>query len=89
MKIVYDDEVDVLTITLNADPVADSDEVHPGVIFDYDKSGKAIGIEVLDASRRFENLQLENFQILIPDYAEKNTTERNKREVTAAAVSAI
>ncbi len=83
MKIAYDDEVDVLTITLSAAPVADSDEVHPGVIFDYDNSGKTISIEVLDASRRFEN-----FQFPTPNYAPRSTTERNKTEVTAA-VSAI
>ena len=84
MNIVYDEEVDVLTITLNSNPVADSDEVQPGVIFDYDNSGKTISIEVLDASRRFQE---PNF--FAHGYARVNINERNTREPVSVTLSAV
>ena len=55
MKIVYDQEVDVLRITLSNATVEESDEDKPGVILDYDSEGNVVGLEVLDASKRMEN----------------------------------
>lgn len=55
MKVKYDQEVDVLTIRFNDAPVEESDENKPGVILDYDKAGKIIGIEILNASKQIEN----------------------------------
>jgi len=53
MKFQYDKKVDALYIRFNDKMYFESDEVKEGVIFDYDKKGKIIGIEVLDASKRF------------------------------------
>jgi uncharacterized protein YuzE len=55
MKLSYDPEVDVLRIVLSEAPMDESDESKPGVILGYDKSGRVVGIEVLDASRSVEN----------------------------------
>jgi uncharacterized protein YuzE len=55
MKITYDPQVDVLTMTFSSAPVEESDEDKPGVILDYDKDGKIVGMEILDASKRVEN----------------------------------
>jgi uncharacterized protein YuzE len=52
MKIKYDQEVDILLIELTDSEVYESDESKPGVILDYDKEGKIIRIEILDASKR-------------------------------------
>ena len=52
MKVKYDPEVDILRVTLNGAPVAESDESRPGVILDFDASGNVVGFEVLDASRK-------------------------------------
>ena len=52
VKVKYDPEVDILRVTLNGAPVAESDESRPGVILDFDASGNVVGVEVLDASRR-------------------------------------
>ncbi len=54
MKILYDPEVDVLRILLSNAPVAESDEAKPGMIFDYDKDGNVVGMEILNASKRIE-----------------------------------
>ncbi len=54
MKIIYDPDVDILKIMLNNTPVAESDEAKPGMIFDYDKDGNVVGMEILNASQRIE-----------------------------------
>lgn len=54
MKVVYDPEVDVLRIILKNAPIEESDEEKPGVIFDYDKDGNIVGLEILDASKQME-----------------------------------
>lgn len=49
MKIArYDEEVDALYVDLNDAPVMNTEELHPGVMVDYDKQGIIIGVEILD-----------------------------------------
>jgi uncharacterized protein YuzE len=55
MKLVYDPEVDVLTVLLSDAPVAESDQGKPGLILDYDGGGNIVGLEILDASKRMAN----------------------------------
>lgn len=55
MKVVYDPEVDILTITLSNAATEESDEDKPGVILDYDAIGNLVGLEILDASKRVNN----------------------------------
>ncbi|RKZ80004.1 MAG: hypothetical protein DRR19_24220 [Candidatus Parabeggiatoa sp. nov. 1] len=52
MKIIYDIEVDVLRILFNDSLIEESDEEKEGVIFDYDKQGRLVGLEILDASQQ-------------------------------------
>ena len=51
MKLKYDKKEDALYIRFNDRRYFESDEVKRGVIFDYDKEGRIIGIEILDASK--------------------------------------
>lgn len=53
MKLHYDKKADALYIRLNDRRYVESDEISDGVIFDYDKQGKIIGIEILEASQKF------------------------------------
>lgn len=55
MRVTYDAEVDILRIVFSSAPVEESDEEKPGLIFDYDKDGNIVGLEILDASKRTEN----------------------------------
>jgi uncharacterized protein YuzE len=55
MKVVYDPEVDVLSVVLSDAPVAESDQDKPGVVLDYDAAGNVVGFEILDASKRMAN----------------------------------
>jgi uncharacterized protein YuzE len=52
VKVIYDKETDTLSIILRAGKVAESDEAQPGLILDYDKSGKLLSLELLDASEQ-------------------------------------
>lgn len=52
MRFDYDPEVDALYIRLNEAKIIESEEVQPGIILDFDESGKVAGVEVLDASKR-------------------------------------
>jgi len=52
MKVIYDQVADTLTIIFTETLVAESDEVKPGVILDYDDKGNLVSLEILDASRR-------------------------------------
>jgi uncharacterized protein YuzE len=55
MKLVYDPEVDVLTVLLSDAPVVESDQDKPGVILDYDSDGNVVSLEILNASKRMTN----------------------------------
>ena len=55
MKIEYDRRADAMYIRLRAGTVVESDEVRPGVVFDFDADGKVLGIEMLDVSERTDN----------------------------------
>lgn len=56
MQAKYDSEVDVLRIRWSDAPIDESDEDKPGVILDYDKDGNIVGVEILNASKRIEDI---------------------------------
>jgi uncharacterized protein YuzE len=63
VKVTYDTETDSLTVILNEEvAIAESDEDKPGIIPDYDKDGKLVSIEVLDASQRVSDAKKIEFQ---------------------------
>ena len=51
MKVIYDKETDTLSIILRGGKVVESDEVREGLIFDFDKNGRLLSLELLDASK--------------------------------------
>jgi uncharacterized protein YuzE len=63
MKLIYDKETDTLSILLRTGKVAESDEARPGLILDYDKSGRLISIELLDASEQVKEPQTIEFAL--------------------------
>jgi len=56
MKASYDPEVDALSIRWSDTVIEESDEVESGVILDYDQHGNVLGVEILNASKRINNL---------------------------------
>lgn len=63
MKATYDSETDTLTLVFSDALVEESDEEKPGVILDYDKEGRLVGLEILDASKRVSNPR--NFEFAV------------------------
>ena len=57
MKITYHQDVDILRILLNGSDIEESDEDKPGVIIDCDEQDDVVGLEILDAPERIENLR--------------------------------
>ena len=56
MKVTYDREVDVLRLVFRKAKISESDEGKPGVILDYDQAGNVVGLEILNASKRVDNV---------------------------------
>ncbi len=52
MKTSYDPVVDALYVNFSAHTPVDSEEVAPGVVFDFDAENRLVGIEVLNAKAR-------------------------------------
>ena len=56
MKITYDPEVDALYIQF-LDTTVNTKHLAEGIAADYDSEGRLAGIEILDALKRFGDLQ--------------------------------
>jgi uncharacterized protein YuzE len=52
MKLIYDAEVDALSITFHETTVT-TKHLGEGIAVDYDERGQLAGIEILDAVKRF------------------------------------
>ena len=63
MKVIYDKETDTLSIILSDGKVADSDEVREGLILDYDKVGRLVSLELLDASEQIRQPESVEFAL--------------------------
>jgi uncharacterized protein YuzE len=50
MKARYDAEADALYVRFAEATVIESEEVRPGIVFDYDDQGRIVAVEILDAS---------------------------------------
>lgn len=66
MKMEYDKDADTGYIYL-ADEIKDGEaaktlELNDNIILDFDKNGKLLGIEILDASKVLDNNSLANAQ---------------------------
>ena len=57
MRISYNAEDDVLWIVWG--DIEESDEAEPGMILDYDTEGKIVGVELLNASQKISDLNLQ------------------------------
>jgi uncharacterized protein YuzE len=63
MKLTVDREADALYLDLDDAPAAESEEISPGVILDYNAEGKVVGIEMLYLSKRVSPEKLGRMQM--------------------------
>jgi uncharacterized protein YuzE len=52
MKLKVDKENNALYFRLDEKAIVESEEVRPGVILDFDKDGRVVGVEFLDIAER-------------------------------------
>lgn len=50
MRSYYDAETDALYLRFAETPVSESEEVHPGIVFDFNAEGRIVAIEILDVT---------------------------------------
>ncbi|MBM4422417.1 MAG: DUF2283 domain-containing protein [Chloroflexi bacterium] len=62
MRLKIDKENDALYFRLDEAAIVESEEVQPGVILDFDKNGRVIGVEILDLSKRTDPEKLRVLQ---------------------------
>ena len=58
MKLHVDKEADALYLRLDDSTIADSEEVSPGVVLDYNESNEVVGVETRYLSKRSSRLKL-------------------------------
>jgi uncharacterized protein YuzE len=63
MKLHYYRETDSLYIDLVDRPSAESRQVAPGVVLDFDASGVLVGIDIDDASRKLDLTKVETIAL--------------------------
>jgi uncharacterized protein YuzE len=66
MKLKVDKKNDALYLRLDENAIVESEEVRPGVILDFDRNGRVVGVEFLNITERVnqEELNTLEFQTL-------------------------
>lgn len=67
MNFHYDKESDSLYIQLSQNPGFDAEEIADGVVVDYDKDGRIVGLDIEYASKHFDisRIHLEGFAPIV------------------------
>ncbi|MCL6707066.1 DUF2283 domain-containing protein [Pseudomonas sp. R2.Fl] len=59
-KLEYDPVADAAYIRISNEPVLETEEVSAGIMLDYDKEGRIVGLEVLNARTNLPAAALED-----------------------------
>ena len=62
MRLRINKEDDALYFRLDESAIVESEEVRPGVILDFDKEGRVVGVEFLGIKARISEEELTSFQ---------------------------
>ena len=62
MRVKVDKDSDTLYFRLDEARVVESEEIRPGVLLDYDKDDKVVGVEFLNVSSRASQEELASIQ---------------------------
>ena len=52
MRVQFDEKADAIYLRLDESEVIESEEVHPGIILDFNKNDEVVGVEVLRVKNR-------------------------------------
>ncbi|MBN1593068.1 MAG: DUF2283 domain-containing protein [Candidatus Coatesbacteria bacterium] len=59
MRLRVDREADALYLVVDDSPVAESEEVSPGLVIDFNDKNEIVGVEILHLSKRSRPLNLQ------------------------------
>jgi uncharacterized protein YuzE len=65
MKIKFDEQSDSIYIRFDESKIIESEEVRPGIIFDFNNQSQVVGIEVLRVQERIPITNLKRLQFEI------------------------
>lgn len=71
MRIKVDLESDALYFRLSEDEIEESEEVAKGIIVDYSRTGKIVGVEILNLKEKFTLEELSKLNVELPTVAAK------------------
>lgn len=71
MRIKVDLESDALYFRLSEDEIEESEEVAKGIIVDYSRTGKIVGVEILNLKGTFTLEELSKLNVELPTVAAK------------------
>ncbi len=66
MRVKVDMESNALYFRLSEEQIVESEETSPGVVLDYDKNGRVVGIEILNIKNQFSVEELSNIEVELP-----------------------
>jgi uncharacterized protein YuzE len=66
MKITYDPKIDAVYIQFQEGEYNVSKEIGDGIVLDYTKDGKVMGIEILEVSQKMPLKNIEEITLSIP-----------------------
>ncbi len=62
MKVHFDEQADAIYVRFDESKIVDSEEVHPGIILDFNERDEVIGIEILRVKNRIPLTNLKQMQ---------------------------
>ena len=65
MRVRYDQTEDALFLRLDESPIAESEEVRPGVVIDFNDRDQIVGIELRRVSERSPGANLKQIDVQI------------------------
>lgn len=62
MRVQFDEKADAIYLRLDESQVVESEEVHPGIILDFNENNEVVGVEVLRLKNRIPLNTLKQMQ---------------------------
>jgi len=65
MKVQFDEKADAVYVRLDDSPIVASDEVHSGIVLDFNGANQVVGIEILRVSGHVPVASLKQIQFVV------------------------
>ncbi len=62
MRVLFDEKADAVYLRFDESKIVESEEVHPGIILDFNERNEVVGVEVLRVKNRIPLANLKQMQ---------------------------